>query len=146
MITACKAHITDNHQITIWDDSYEIFKRKCANCINLNTEYQKCFAKTKLKIEQAKDEKQFDFSETYIFGKINLFQKRLEKLIEMMEIIVRLNKLEIFRIEGIETINSKYQFLSITMRKKSYDFLDYRKNDFDNDFEEFKRSTNEIEV
>ena len=32
------------------------------------------------------------------------------------------------------------------MRKKSYDFLDYRKNDFDNDFEEFKRSTNEIEV
>lgn len=64
----------------------------------------------------------------------------------MMEIIVRLNKLEIFRIEGIETINSKYQFLSITMRKKSYEFLDYRKNDFDNDFEEFKRSTNEIEV
>ena len=64
----------------------------------------------------------------------------------MMEIIVRLNKLKIFRIEGIETINSKYQFLSITMRKKSYDFLDYRKNDFDNDFEEFKRSTNEIEV
>lgn len=146
MITACKDYITDCGKITIWEIPFEVFKKKCEDCSQLNTEYQKCFLNVKQKIDKNKDEKQFDFSETYIFGKINSFVLRLEKILELMNVIKTWRSLEKSCIEGIEMLNSKLQFIATTMKKKMYDYLDYRKSEFDTDYEEFKGSINELEV
>lgn len=146
MITACKDYITNCGKVTVWEISYEEFKKKCQDCVQLNTEYQKCFLNVKRKIDKSADEKQFDFSETYIFGKINSFVSRLEKIVELMNGIKTWKTLEKSCVEGIEMLNSKLQFIVTTMKKKTYDYLDYRKSDFDTDYEEFKGSIAELEV
>ena len=146
MITACKDYITECGMYSIWDIEYEVFEARCQGCVKLNHEYQKCFMNTKRKIERSADERQFDFSETYIFGKINSFVRRIEKLLELMRIWRAWSSLERSRIEGIEMLNAKLQFLVTTVKKKSYDYLDYRKSDFDSDFEEFKSSITDLEV
>ena len=101
---------------------------------------------TKRKIEENEDERQFDFSETYIFGKINSFVRRLQKILDLMQIWKSWQSLEKSHLEGIEMLNSKFQFLVSNVKKRNYDFLDYRKSDFDSDYEEFKNSIKDLEV
>lgn len=64
----------------------------------------------------------------------------------MLNIIETYSKLGSSHIEGIEVISSRFQILVTGMRKKPYDLLDQRKSDFDGDFEEFKRLTQDILV
>ena len=80
MITTCKDYITDHNSMVIWDHEHAELMSKCNNCIKLFEEYRNCFTKTKASIEASEDEKQFDFSETYIFGKINSFSTRINKV------------------------------------------------------------------
>ena len=47
---------------------------------------------------------------------------------------------------GIELMANKLHVIVQTMKKKKYDVLDARKDFFDNDFEEFKRSIDELHV
>lgn len=49
-------------------------------------------------------------------------------------------------IEGVDAFDSKFQFLMTAMKKKAYDFLDYRKLEFDSDLDEFKETVIDIEV
>lgn len=44
------------------------------------------------------------------------------------------------RIEGIDTIVVRYKTIVDSTKKKNYDILDHRKNDFDNDYMEFRNS------
>lgn len=64
----------------IWDQSYNELMCKLKNAVYLNKEYQACFQRTKKKIEQLPEERPFDFSEMYIFGKFDAFCKRIEKV------------------------------------------------------------------
>ena len=146
MITACKSYITEHGYKTVWDYQQEELVAKLKNCIRLNDEYQRCFQKTKQRLEENPDERQFEFSEMYIFGKINTFARRLHKIIEMLDTMKAFSCLGESRIEGMEQLWNKFVLIVTTMRKKPYDLLDYRKMDFDADFEEFKRQINDLQV
>ena len=146
MITACKSYITEHGYKTVWDYQQEELVAKLKNCIRLNEEYQRCFQKTKQRLEENPDERQFEFSEMYIFGKINTFARRLHKIIEMLDTMKAFSCLGDSRIEGMEQLWNKFVLIVTTMRKKPYDLLDYRKMDFDADFEEFKRQINDLQV
>lgn len=100
MITSCKSYITDAGVSTIWEQPREELIPKLKNCITLNHEYQACFQKTKLKLESMPKERQFEFSEMYIFGKFDTFERRLVKIIDMFDIIERYSHLADSRIEG----------------------------------------------
>ena len=50
------------------------------------------------------------------------------------------------RIEGIEASVAKFQHILANIKKKPYDVLDHRKLDFDQDFNEFRRSINDLET
>ena len=76
MITACRAHITDSGFHTLWDQERAVVLQKLADCKRLNQEYQLCFQRTKEKLKEHPEEKPFDFSEMYIFGKFNNFSRR----------------------------------------------------------------------
>lgn len=146
MITACKSYITEHGYKTVWDYQQEELIAKLKNCIRLNEEYQRCFQKTKQRLEENPEERQFEFSEMYIFGKINTFARRLHKTIEMLDTMKAFSCLGESRIEGMEQLWNKFVLIVTTMRKKPYDLLDYRKMDFDADFEEFKRQINDLQV
>ena len=72
-------------------------------------EYQRYFHKTKEKLEQTPAERQFDFSEMYIFGKFDTFQRRLNKILEMFSTISTYSALQDSKIEGLETMATRFQ-------------------------------------
>ncbi|CAF4427698.1 unnamed protein product, partial [Didymodactylos carnosus] len=83
MITTCKNYVTNNYTETIWSQEQSILISKLRDCIKLNDEYQRNFQLTKTKLAQTPNERPFDFSEMYIFGKFDSFQRRCEKIIDM---------------------------------------------------------------
>ncbi|KAM9807310.1 dynein axonemal heavy chain 5 isoform 2-T2 [Syngnathus typhle] len=153
MITACKGYITNNGEKSIWDQPQRIVEEKIRAAIHLNEEYQRCFHKTKAKLEQTPTERQFDFSEMYIFGKFDTFQRRLNKILEMLATISTYSALQDAKIEGLETVatrfqttemQAKWEIIMLNMKTKHYSFLDQRRTDFDVDYEEFCKSTTEL--
>lgn len=72
-------------------------------------EYQRFFHKTKENLEQTPSERQFDFSEMYIFGKFETFQRRLSKILEMFSTISTYSALQDSKIEGLETMATRFQ-------------------------------------
>lgn len=85
---------------------------KCALCYMSNCvtqEYQRHFHNMKEKLEQTPSERQFDFSEMYIFGKFDTFQRRLNKILEMFGTISIYSALQESKIEGLETMATRFQ-------------------------------------
>ncbi|XP_029359358.1 dynein heavy chain 5, axonemal isoform X2 [Echeneis naucrates] len=144
MITACKAYITNNGSNSIWDQPQQVVVDKIKAAIHLNQEYQQCFHKTKQKLEQTPSERQFDFSEMYIFGKFDTFQRRLIKILEMFDTFSTYSTLQDSKIEGLETMATRFQAIVLNMKKKHYSFLDQRRTDFDVDYEEFCENTADL--
>ena len=146
MITACKNYITEEGFKAVWDYPQEELISKLMDCVKLNEAYQQSFQRAKKKLEENPEERQFEFSEMYIFGKINSFTGRCHKIIDMMSTIKSFLILEESKIEGIEQIWSRFQLILTTIKKKPYDLLDYRKMEFDVDYEEFRRQIQELQV
>ncbi|XP_048253391.1 dynein axonemal heavy chain 5-like isoform X2 [Haliotis rufescens] len=144
MITACKAYITDLHRDTIWSQPQDQVVIKLHDCIKLNVDYQRHFHKTKDKLEKMPQERPFDFSEMYIFGKFDTFTRRLKKIIEMFETMDTYSHLAESKIEGLEIMANKFSVIVTAMKKKSYDYLDQRKMEVDQDFDDFKRQISEL--
>ncbi|KAF7655270.1 hypothetical protein LDENG_00058640 [Lucifuga dentata] len=144
MITACKAYITNYGSASIWDQPQQEVADKIRACIHLNQEYQRYFLETKKNLEQTPSKKQFDFSEMYIFGKFDAFQRRLNKILEMFSTISTYSVLQESKLEGLETHTTRFETTVVTMKKKTYSFLDHRQPDFDVDYEQFCGNTTEI--
>ncbi|XP_037533193.1 dynein heavy chain 5, axonemal [Nematolebias whitei] len=153
MIAACKAHITNNGLNCLWDQPQQVVADKLKAAIRLNQEYQRCFRKTKETLEQRPSERQFDCSEMYIFGKFDAFQRRLNKILEMLDTISTYSALQDSKIEGLETVTTKFQTaemqakweaIVMNMKEKHYSFLDHKRTDFDVDYEQFCKNTSEL--
>ena len=50
------------------------------------------------------------------------------------------------RIEGIDAIALRYKTMVDTFKKKSYDLLDHRKQDFDNDYVDFRTQIDSLQL
>ncbi|KAK7469847.1 hypothetical protein BaRGS_00036125 [Batillaria attramentaria] len=144
MITACKTYITDGSTETVWSLGPDVVRKRLRECIHLNEQYKFHYHEVKKNLEKLPGERQFDFSEMYIFGKFDTFSRRLEKIIEMFDIIDIYAHLPMLKLEGIEIITNKLNSIVAGMKKKNYNFLDSRKENFDLDFEDFKRQINEL--
>uniref|UniRef100_G1SYW3 Dynein axonemal heavy chain 5 n=1 Tax=Oryctolagus cuniculus TaxID=9986 RepID=G1SYW3_RABIT len=144
MISACKAYITNNGTASIWNQPQDIVMEKILSAITLKQEYQHCFHKTKQKLKENPHEKQFEFSEMYIFGKFETFHRRLAKIIDILTTFKTYSVLQDSKIEGLEDMVTKYQGIVATIKKKEYNFLDQRKMDFDQDYEEFCKQIDDL--
>ena len=82
----------------------------------------------------------------YIFGKFDTFTRRLTKIIDIFETMKVYSNLAESKIEGMELMANKFSVIVTSMKKKPYDYLDQRRTDFDQDFEEFKRQINDLHV
>jgi len=137
-------YITNNYTQTIWSQEQSHVISKLRDCIKLNEEYQRCFQLIKNKLSSNPSERPFDFSEMYIFGKFDSFVRRCEKIIDMFSTINIYSCLSESNIEGISLYNIKFNSIVTTIQNKEYDFLDQRKQDIENDLDEFRRSINEL--
>lgn len=144
MITTSKLYITDQYTQTIWSQNQSQLLSKIRDCIQLNEEYQRCFQATKEKLANSSTERRFDFSEMYIFGKFDAFVRRCERIIEMFETINMYASLSESKVEGLTPFSLKFNMILTSMKKKDYDFFDQRRQEVDQDLDEFRRSLTEL--
>ncbi|XP_040552361.1 dynein axonemal heavy chain 5 isoform X2 [Gallus gallus] len=137
MINTCKTYLCEGVS-KIWDLDREELLKRIQQCIFLKEQYQTSFQRIREKLKENPSDRQFDFSENYIFGKFDTFCKRLEKISDMSNIMESLLELQRIKIEGIEEINTHFQTIATNTKSKKYDVLDHRKKEFDKDYLEFK--------
>ncbi|XP_076808265.1 dynein axonemal heavy chain 5-like [Clavelina lepadiformis] len=137
MITTCKQYIMGGSG-KVWEIERDVLLDRIENCDRLNLEYQKAFHRTKAKLKEKPQERQFEFSENYIFGKFDTFCGRLKKLADMVSTMRILSGLKNIKMEGIDSMYTKYQSIVSNAEKKKYDVLDHRKAEFEADYLEFK--------
>lgn len=80
---------------TGWEEKLKFIINLCFHCLNFG-----CILQTKAKLELLPDERKFEFSEMYIFGKFDTFCRRLKKIIDIFETMEMYSHLQDTKIEG----------------------------------------------
>ncbi|KAH9641786.1 hypothetical protein HF086_003912 [Spodoptera exigua] len=91
--------------------------------------YRECYAETQKEMMEAADERPFDCSEMYIFGKFETFRIRLTKVIDLFQTYITYYVLNKTTLEGIEEYASNFNKLFKNISSKTYDALDHRYNE-----------------
>jgi dynein heavy chain, axonemal len=147
MISNCKMHITGEETIdSLWESDPQELVRKLEACLKLNEAYQEHYRTTKHKLEQSPKGKQFSFNEMQIFGKFDLFCRRVIKLIDMFSTIDQFNSLSMNKLEGMERLIDQFHHIVREFRLKRHDLLDYHNNKFDRDYVEFNVKITDLEA
>ena len=107
--------------------------------------YQEQYFMTRDKLLTQPKGKQFDFNESAIFGKFDLFVRRVEKLIEMFSTVEQFSVLATHNVEGMEGLMNSFRQIVDEFKRKPYELLDYQKGQFDRDFLEFNANIHELE-
>jgi dynein heavy chain len=148
MIVNCKASIwsIDPAEVcqqdasraeTLWESNEQDLVRRLEACLKLSEAYQDQYRLTKKKLAQMPKGKQFDFNEMHIFGKFDLFCRRVIKLIDMFSTIDQFKSLSVNKLEGMEQLIARFHQIVKEFRGKGHDLLDYHNNKFDRDYVEF---------
>jgi dynein heavy chain len=147
MIENCKMCINegDSHD-QLWAKNPEELVRRLEACLKLNEAYQDQYRVTKDKLLAMPKGKQFDFNETHIFGKFDLFCRRVIKLIDMFSTIHQFISLGDNQLEGMESLIEGFQNIIREFRSKNHDLLDFHNNKFDRDYVEFNVKISDLET
>jgi dynein heavy chain len=147
MIANCRMNVTKDGKP--WDQNPEKLVISLKGCLKLYENYLEQYEATKNKVVLStpkEEEEQFELDETVIFGRMELFNKRLEKLISMFSTVGQFNSIAKNGIEGMDEITNRFLQIVETCSKKPYDLLDTTKTTFDRDFTEFENSIHNLEV
>ncbi|XP_026831330.1 dynein heavy chain 8, axonemal [Ooceraea biroi] len=85
MILACKAYLTENGKLSIWDESKCTMISKIKDCIKLCDTYHDCYDGMCKRVEESPEEKPFELSEMYVFGKFGTFKTRIIKTYDPLD-------------------------------------------------------------
>jgi len=147
MIANCKFNIIgDESTDSLWEIDPGELVRKLEACLKLNEAYKEQYKLTKAKLEQTPKGKQFTFKETDIFGKFDLFCRRVIKLIDMFSTIEQFNSLSKNKLEGMEDLINKFHGIVKDFKLKKHNLLDYHNNKFDRDYVEFNVKITDLEA
>ncbi len=145
MILCCKLSINGRDPADkIWDRDLSGVLESIEKCLQLNEQYQELYRQTKEKLLLTPKGRQFDFSETQIFGKFDLFCRRLIKLMDMFSTMQQFKSLQEQRFEGLGELIVKFNDVVKTFRSKNHDLLYFQLNKFDRDFVDFNSRMNEL--
>jgi len=111
----------------LWEQDTEQLIERFKSCIDLNEAYQHFYRNTKCELQLNPFGKQFDFSESAIFGKFDQFCWRIQKLIDLFTTFNQFSYLQKSTIEGLDSILKQFNKIITVLKRKKYDFLDYRK-------------------
>ena len=116
------------------------------SCLDLHEAYIKQYEFTKARLENLPKSKRFDFVTTQIFGKFDLFCRRVSKLMELFGTIKQFKTLEKHNLENIQPIIKSFDTTVVGFKKKNHKLLDFTNNIFDRDFVEFKTDVSTVET
>jgi len=146
MILNCKQCImSGKNKDSLWEKDPQELVRQLEACLKLNEAYQEQYKLTKRKLQSMPKGKQFDFYEMQIFGKFDLFCRRIIKLIDMFSTIDQFTSLSKNKLEGMESLIDQFHQIKREFRSKEHDLLDYHNNKFDRDYVEFNVRISDLE-
>ncbi|XP_069810981.1 dynein axonemal heavy chain 8 isoform X3 [Dendropsophus ebraccatus] len=144
IVSACKAYITEKGKLGIWDQDVNTVMLKIQECNILIREYQGCFY-SKQKSSEIQNEKAFEVSEIYIFGKLEAFCERTNKITEILWIALTYSALCKSNIEGIDCFDLEFKQNFQSFTNRACNVLDMKETDFDAGFTEFIGQMNDFE-
>jgi len=146
MITNCKECVLDGEEPeSLWQKDPLVLIKNLWSCIRLNEEYQESYRQTKETLLTLPKGKQFDFSETFIFGRFDLFCRRVTKLIDMFQTVHQFTSLSQHRFDGMEGLVKNFKSMLEEFQYKRHDLLDFTTNRFDRDYVEFNVRISDLE-
>ena len=145
IINNCKEYLAAPG--TLWNQPKVPLLERLRLCVNLKEKYQQEYKDTRERLAQQPKGRQFDFDFEKIFAKLELFTKRLNKLIDMFTTIHQFNTLaETNTIDGMNGMIKRFFVIADEFKRKPYDLLDYTKNQYDRDFLEFNVNIHDLET
>lgn len=146
MIQNCRMFIEGPGKL--WDQDKPKLLSNLEHCLKLNEQYQEQYKLTRDRLaQQPKGGKLFEFNETKIFFKFDLFCKRLTKLHDMFTTVHQFTELSKHtHIDGLEDMVKTFFEIVDEFKRKPYDMLDYMKSQFDRDYLEFNVQINDLET
>eukprot|EP00913_Durusdinium_trenchii_P005594 g5213.t1 len=149
MIVNCRSCIIGDCEDAshLWDILPPELIKNLEVCLKLNEAYQEQYNLTKSKLMTLPKGKQFDFNESLIFGRFDLFCRRVVKLIHMFGTVHQFNQLKIHlkSMDGIRQLVASFQNIVDDFKVKRHDLLDFLNNRFDRDYVEFNVRVSELE-
>ncbi|OAD58895.1 Dynein heavy chain 8, axonemal [Eufriesea mexicana] len=139
MILACKAYLTEDGKINLWNEAK-------SDCIKLCEQYYNYYNEMCKQVRESTDERPFEVSEMYVFGKFNTFKARIIKIMDVLQTALTYQILYSSAIQGIDVFADKFSSFFQDVSSKDYDPLDHRKPYFDSDYDNYKRNTADTEV
>jgi dynein heavy chain len=148
MITNCKHCILEGDDPdSLWGKEPGQLIKNLEVCLKLNEAYREQYRITKDKLLTLPKGRQFDFSETLIFGRFDLFCRRVVKLIDMFSTIHQFTLLSVRlkSMDGITQLVGSFQTIADDFQGKRHDLLDFLLNKFDRDYVEFNVRISDLE-
>ncbi|CAH0592601.1 unnamed protein product [Chrysodeixis includens] len=130
ILNMCMDFLTNHGKKNIWNQNKLNFIDKAKFCLGLYKFYRDCYYDTQRAMAEASDERPFECSEMYIFGKFETFRKRLTKIIDLFETYIAYYVLNKTTLAGIEEYAANFNKLFKIISSKTYDALDHR-SDYD---------------
>ncbi|CDJ56163.1 hypothetical protein, conserved, partial [Eimeria maxima] len=156
MITNCRTWLTGGqHHEALWESEPAVIIPMLEYCLTLNNEYHDQYRATRESLVAIPKGKQLDLSEQEIFGRMDLFCRRLQKLIMMYSTVQQFKNIGEQRFEGMDVFVDRFKGLSRSLlwtqsifsdfKVKRHDLLDFYNNRFDRDFVEFSVRISDLE-
>lgn len=138
MVTACKLALNGKDPPDrIFDRDPVKLLKVLESSLRLNEIYQSYYVSAKDELLAYPKGKQFDFSESTIFGKFDSFCRRLVKLVDVFSTIRQFSALASAHLEGVESLLVAFDQALKQFRKQGHDVLDTSHNTrFDADMAE----------
>lgn len=147
LIENCKAYIRSaTTGKTLWDADISTLLPRLNACLQLDELYQETYRLTKEKMASIPGGKPFDFNEQSIFGRFDLFCRRVVKLIDLFTTLSQFRELAAHKIEGMESLMGEFNDLANGLKRCGHELLDYTSNAFDRDLVEFNVNIDALEV
>lgn len=144
MIANCRAFVEAGGG-SLWEQPTLALIARLRSSIDCNRQYQEQYRAVRDALAENPSSKQFDFNENAIFGKFDLFCRRVEKLIDMFSTVEQFTTLSDKKLEGLEGLMASFFALVADFKRKPYDLLDFQMNQFDRDYLEFNANIHELE-
>eukprot|EP00755_Sulcionema_specki_P014909 Sspe_Gene.57955::Locus_31794_Transcript_1_1_Confidence_1.000_Length_6699::g.57955::m.57955/K10408/DNAH; dynein heavy chain, axonemal len=154
MIVTCKDSIKENGKLWDQTENPEDLRQLIAKleaCRELKESYKTEYERAQKKLEQRPLSPQFDFAYRHVFGRIDLFCRRVDKLIEIFQTIDQFKSLSQYNIDEMEPLIVRFNETVETLKKNTCgtsaggDLLDYTRPSFDKEYNEFGKHIAELE-
>lgn len=143
---ACQEYLTDRSTVSIWKQSTQVIIDKIIVCKTMLESYQILYFKTVEEMEANPLEIAWDCSTMMLFGHMDTFNVRLDKIDEIMKTERTYSILDRIKISGTEVfanaIKSAFQCIST----KGYNPLAHRISTFDHDYDKFMKDVDSTEL